>query len=114
MPYPGPNNMFWPGSPEAIKAGRNFIRNIQDLIDSYGRWFTVTDEEKKACHEQYDYDEKQCYENHSYNPDALRGCLQRAVTIRDQCLRGQSEVRPWKDFDTDGVEIPKRSKKRKR
>ena len=117
IPYPGPNSPFWPGSPAAIKAGQNFLRNLQDLIDAWRKWFSatnVTDEDKEACHKQYEYDEKQCYKNHSYNPDALSGCLGRAREILVQCLKGRPESEPWTDFDTDGVYIPKRSKKRKR
>jgi len=114
IPYPGPDSIFLPGSPSAIKAGQNFRRNLLDLIDALGKWFSLTNEEKEACYKQHEYDEKQCYENHSYNPDALRGCRQRAAAILDLCLRGQAEARPWTDVDTDGVEIPKRSKKRKR
>ena len=97
-----------------MKAGRNFIRNVQDLIDGWVNWSKLTDEEKEACYKQHEYDEKQCYENHSYNDTALNGCLRRAKEILDLCLRGQPETRPWTDVDTDGVEIPKRSKKRKR
>jgi hypothetical protein len=112
IPYPGPDSIFWPGSPSAMKAGQNFIRNVQDLIDAWGKWFNVTDKDKEACYQQYDHDREQCYDNHSYNSHALRGCLDRAATIRDQCLRGLKEARPWTDVDTDGLEIPKRPKKK--
>jgi len=81
IPSPWPDSIFWPGSPSAMKAGRNFIRNVQDLIDGWVNWSKLTEEEKKACYKQHEYDEKLCYENHSYNPDALRGCLQRAKVI---------------------------------
>jgi hypothetical protein len=97
-----------------MRAGRNFIRNIQDLIDDWVKWYNVTDKEKEACYKQHEYDEKQCYENHSYNKTALSGCRERAREILIQCLKGQPQGRPWTDVDTDGVEIPKRRKKRKR
>jgi hypothetical protein len=114
IPSPWPDSIFWPGSPSAMKAGRNFVRNLQDLIDAWVNWSKITDEEKEACYKQNEYDEKQCYENHSYNRTALNGCLERAREILIQCLKGQPEARPWTDVDTDGVEIPRRSKKRKR
>jgi hypothetical protein len=110
IPYPGPDSVFMPGSPSAMRGARNFIRNIHDLIDAVGKWFNLTEEEKEACHKQYEYDEKQCYDNHSYNARALSGCLGRAKIILDQCLRDRQEVHPWTDVDTDGVEIPKRKR----
>ncbi len=76
----------------------------------------LTEADKDHCHEQFEHDNKQCHENHSYNPWALRGCLSRAETIRDLCLRGEREVRPWSDVDEDGIRFPKppnRWKKRK-
>jgi hypothetical protein len=106
------DSVFIPGSPSNMRGTRNFIRNVQDLIDELGNWFNLTKEEKEACYKQFDYDEKQCYDNHSYNSAALSGCLGRAETIRDQCLRGLKEVRPWTDVDTDGVKIPPRRKKK--
>jgi hypothetical protein len=114
IPYPGPDGLSWPGSPSAMKGARNFIRNIHDLIDAWGKLFNLSEEAKEACHKQFEHDEKQCYENHSYNPVALSGCRERAREILIQCLKGRPESDPWTDFDTDGVEIPKRSKKRKR
>ena len=111
IPSPWPDSILWPGSPSAMKGARNFIRNVHDLIDALGKWFNLTEEEKEACHKQFEYDEKQCYDNHSYNRDALRGCLGRAEAILAQCLRGQPETRPWTDVDTDGVEIPKKRKR---
>ena len=113
MPYPGPNGVFWPGSPSAMEGAQNFIRNLQNLKDAWDKWFNA-DKDKEACYKQYDYDEKQCYDNHSYNLTALNGCRERAREILIQCLKGQTERRPWTDVDTDGVEIPKRRKKWKR
>jgi len=95
-----------------MEGARNFADNIHNLIDAWGKLFNLTNEEKEACYEQFEYDQRQCYKNHSYNSYALSGCLGRAETIRDQCLRDLKEVRPWTDVDTDGVEIPKRSKKK--
>ena len=109
---PFPNSQLWPGSPAAMEGARNFADNIHNLIDAWGKLFNLTNEEKEACYEQFEYDQRQCYKNHSYNSYALSGCLGRAETIRDQCLRDLKEVRPWTDVDTDGVEIPKRSKKK--
>jgi hypothetical protein len=97
-----------------MKAGRNFIRNVQDLIDAGVKWFNVTDKEKEACYEQWQHDREQCFENHSYSAHALSGCLGRARTIFTQCLGGLDEGKTWTDVDTDGVKIPKRPKKRKR
>jgi hypothetical protein len=98
-----------------MEGARNFIRNIHDLIDAVGRWFNLTDAEKEACHKQFEYDQKQCYDNHSYSPYALSGCMERAKAILAQCLSGQSEdARPWTDVDTDGVKIPTRRRKRRR
>lgn len=74
----------------------------------------LTDSDKDACHDQFDRDEKQCYENHSYKPDILRGCIDRAKTIRDLCLRGETETSPWNDFDSDGVKLPTPGKKSRR
>jgi hypothetical protein len=72
----------------------------------------LTEADKDACHDQFDHDEKQCYENHSYKPDILRGCIDRAKTIRDLCLRGETETSPWNDFDSDGVKLPVPGKKK--
>lgn len=111
IPSPWPDSITWPGSPSAMKGAQNFIRNIQDLKDALGKWFSLTDEEKEACYNQYDHDTEQCHKNHSYNPTALNGCLERAREIYIQCLRGLQEARPWTDVDTDGVEIPKKRKR---
>jgi len=72
----------------------------------------LTEADKDACHDQFDHDEKQCYENHSYRPDILRGCIGRAKTIRDLCLRGETETLPWNDVDSDGVRFPTPGKKK--
>ena len=96
-----------------MKGAENFRRNVQDLIDALGTWLNLTDKDKEACYKQYEYDEKQCRENHSYNSNAWNGCMSRAKTILDLCLRGQPETRPWTDVDTDGVKIPKRSKRKR-
>lgn len=74
----------------------------------------VSEADKIACQEQHESDQKQCYENHSYKPDALRGCLQRADTIRDLCLRGEKELLPWNDVDSDGIKLPKPGKRPKK
>lgn len=74
----------------------------------------LTEAEKEDCHKQFDHDEKQCYQNHSYSPEVLRQCRERAVTIRDLCLRGEKQTSPWSDFDTDGVQFPKPRKRWKK
>jgi RHS repeat-associated protein len=66
-----------------------------------------TEKNKEYCRKQFEHDEGQCHENHSYNPNALRGCLQRARTIYSQCLKGEKEMPTWKDVDTDGVDFPR-------
>lgn len=70
----------------------------------------LTEADKAACHEQFDNDREQCYENYSYNPGAWKRCFDRAVTNRDLCLRGEKELPPWKDVDEDGVSFPKPGK----
>lgn len=74
----------------------------------------LTEADKAACHEQFDNDREQCYENYDYNPGAWKRCFDRAVTNRDLCLRGEKELPPWKDVDEDGVRFPKPGKGRKR
>ncbi|MGE0238232.1 MAG: hypothetical protein AB7S59_05890, partial [Parvibaculaceae bacterium] len=74
----------------------------------------LTEADKAACHDQFDHDEKQCYENHSYNPRALSGCRERASIIRDLCLRGKRETSPWSDPDEDGIRFPKPGKRWKK
>jgi hypothetical protein len=71
----------------------------------------VSEADKAACHEQHERDKKQCYENHSYKPDVLSGCLQRADTNRDLCLRGEKELSPWNDVDSDGIRLRKPRKR---
>ena len=74
----------------------------------------LTEAEKDACHEQYDHDSEQCKNNYSYSREALKRCDDRAVTIRDLCLRGEKETLPWSDGDEDGIKLPKPPRGRKR
>jgi hypothetical protein len=76
----------------------------------------LSEADKEVCRKTHDSDRDNCYENHSYKPDALRGCRERADTNRDLCLRGEKELPPWSDVDADGIRLPQppaRGKKKK-
>lgn len=74
----------------------------------------LTEADKAACHEQFEHDQEQCYENYNYRPEARKRCSDRAITIRDLCLRGEKEIPPWNDVDEDGVRFSKPGKRWKR
>lgn len=83
--------------------------------EEQGKKKELTEEEKQACHDQYDHDLEQCDQNYGYSQEAKSRCRDRAMIIRDLCLRGEKETLPWKDPDEDGLKFkppPKGRKKR--
>ena len=74
----------------------------------------LTEADKDACHDQFFHDNEQCNKNYSYRPDAWWRCHKRAVEIRDLCLRGEKQTKPWSDPDEDGIFLPKPPNRRKK
>ncbi|WP_162919000.1 hypothetical protein [Taklimakanibacter deserti] len=74
----------------------------------------LTEADKDHCHDQFFHDNEQCHKNYGYSPEAWRKCHERALEIRDLCLRGEKETRPWSDPDEDGIFLPKPPNRRKK
>jgi hypothetical protein len=71
------------------------------------------EDDKEYCFRQYEKDKDYCREWYSYSSRDYGGCLERAETNFTLCLRGLPQVPVWKDFDVDGVELPKPPRRRK-
>jgi RHS repeat-associated protein len=66
----------------------------------------ISEKDKDYCRKQFEHDQDKCYENYSFNRDALRGCLERASEIFRACMKGKPELPTWSDPDVDGVKFP--------
>lgn len=124
---PGPQNFY--DQPLAVSAGGAVRPRYWGLFPPYrkpnsdGLTFPpqiyqgkkrLTKADKDACHDQFFHDNEQCNKNYSYTPDAWWRCHKRAVEIRDLCLRGEKQTKPWSDPDEDGIFLPKPPNRRKK
>ncbi len=85
--------MSTPGGRKAIKS---IAQKIKDLC---------TPAEKDPCEEQFEDDEKNCYDNHSafgYSHFSFQGCMQNARTRQRQCEKGQTPIPRWGDGHVTG------------
>jgi hypothetical protein len=69
--------------------------------------------DKNYCHTQYDDDMGDCRKRYNFSSSAYSGCITRAATNREFCLKGLPEPPTWKDIDVDGVPLPKPPKRRR-
>ena len=103
------------GGPVDPACDAGIIFDIVRICSAIGASWAINNASSPTdhCYKQHELDVDTCFKNYSFNQSVLRGCIERADTNRDLCIRGLPQVPTWKDPDVDGVSLPKPPRKRK-